>query len=216
MSRPSNTPESRAKTAAKRPSPLLVHASSTPDPAQARAFTLAGLVTIAAYAVAVLAIQMRAHPVGDVFTETDFYGAYAEGARLIQHGKLDPSRYGVIGPVYEIALALAGAIFRDLYVAAQALSLAGMIVTLWAWQRLWTVRANAATACAGLLLLVVNGQFLRWGYSVTTDAVALALQSLALLLLLGRTLTPRRAVTAGAVAALAFLTRYSAVALLPA
>ncbi|MBI5167997.1 MAG: glycosyltransferase family 39 protein, partial [Candidatus Eisenbacteria bacterium] len=44
----------------------------------------------------------------------------------------------------------------------------------------------------------------------------LALQSLALLLLLGRTLTPRRALGAGAVAGLAFLTRYSAVALLPA
>lgn len=216
MSRPSNSPEPRAKTAAKRPPLLLVHATAARDPAAARAFTIAGAVTIAAYAVTVLAIQLRAHPVGDVFTETDFYGAYAEGARLIQHGKLDPSRYGVIGPVYEVALALAGVVFRDLYVAAQALSLAGMIVALWAWQRLWTVRANAATACAGVLLLAANGQFLRWGYSVTTDALALALQSLALLLLLGRTLTPRRAVTAGAVAALAFLTRYSAVALLPA
>lgn len=216
MPRPSNSHESRAKTAAKRHAPLTLHADRAPGSAPGAAFTLAGFAAIAAYAIAVLAIQLRAHPVGDVFTETDFYGAYAEGARLIQHGRLDPSRYGVIGPVYEVALAITGALFRDLYTAAQALSLAGMIITLWAWQRLWTARANAATACAGVALLVVNGQFLRWGYSVTTDALALALQSLALLALLGRTLTPRRAAAAGAIAALAFLTRYSAIALLPA
>ncbi len=213
MSRVPQSSEARSRSGAKRPATLLLHGQPAGD---ARGFTLAAWAVIAAYAATVIAVQLRAHPVGDVFTETDFYGAYAEGARLIQHGRLDASRYAVIGPVYEIVLALVGVVVRDLYAAAGAISLGAMVVTLWAWARLWTVRANAATALAGVALLAVNGQFLRWGWSVTTDALALALQSVALLLLLGRTLTPRRAIGAGALAGLAFLTRYSAVALLPA
>ncbi|MBI5168505.1 MAG: hypothetical protein HZA61_03355, partial [Candidatus Eisenbacteria bacterium] len=169
MSRLPNSSEGRPKSAAKRAAPLLLNAERAGD---APAFALGAWAVIAAYAATVLAIQLRAHPVGDVFTETDFYGAYAEGARLIQHGWLDPSRYAVIGPVYEIVLALVGAVARDLFAAAGAISLASMLVTLWAWQRLWTARANAATALAGVALLAVNGQFLRWGWSVTTDALA--------------------------------------------
>ena len=57
--------------------------------------------------------------------------------------------------------------------------------------------------------------FLRYGYSVTTDAFALALQAAALFVLLARP-GPRAAAGAGVLAALAFLTRYNAGVLLPA
>src|SRR5438876_9068411 len=58
------------------------------------------LVLAAASALAWTAF--RNHPVGDYFTESDFYGGYASGARLIQQGRLDFSRYTVVGPVHEL------------------------------------------------------------------------------------------------------------------
>jgi hypothetical protein len=66
------------------------------------------LLAIALLGVALLAMVLGPHRVGDYMTETDFYGQYAQGARLIQHGHLEPARYGVVGPGYELALALAG------------------------------------------------------------------------------------------------------------
>ncbi|MFN8586605.1 MAG: glycosyltransferase family 39 protein [Candidatus Eisenbacteria bacterium] len=203
----------RKPAPARRTAPLLVHAAA---PSQSALFARLAAAAIAAWVVLVVVVQVRWHEVGDVFTETDFYGAYALGAKLVQQGRLDPSRYAVVGPVYEIALALVGLVVRDLYRAAQLLSLAGMAAALFAWRRIWIERAGAGAALAGTLLLVANGQVLRWGYSVTTDALALGLLSLAALLLVTGERTPRRAAMAGAVAGLAFLTRYSAVALLPA
>lgn len=171
---------------------------------------------LALYAAATLAIIAGPHRVGDVFTETDFYGAYGLGARGIQHGHVDASRYAVVGPVYEFALACFGLLVRDLFLAAELLSAIAMTATLWAWHRLLRARGNAALALLALLFLAVDGQFLRYGYSATTDALALALEAMALLLLLGGTASPARVAGAGAVAGLAFLTRYSYAALLPA
>ncbi len=71
---------------------------------------------------ALLVFALGPHRIGDYFTETDFYGAYADGARMIQKGRLDPARYAVVGPVYEIALALVGFVIRDLLTAAPACS----------------------------------------------------------------------------------------------
>jgi tetratricopeptide (TPR) repeat protein len=67
--------------------------------------------------------------------------------------------------------------------------------------------------CAALFL-ATNAYFFRYGYAATTDAPALALQTVALYLLLARD-GGRAALLAGVAAALAFLTRYNAVVLLP-
>src|SRR5689334_25182024 len=63
---------------------------------------------IALYALAALALILGPHRVGDVFTETDFYGAYGPHALQIEHGHLNPADYAVVGPGFELALALAG------------------------------------------------------------------------------------------------------------
>jgi tetratricopeptide (TPR) repeat protein len=174
------------------------------------AWGIAGL-----YAVAVLAIALGAHRIGDVFAETDFYGAYAEGARALQRGVLDPSRYGVVGPGYELALAALGLVVRDLFLAAELLSAAAMVAGLLLWFRILSQRADPRLALVTVALLAANPVFFRYGYSVTNDALAFALQAGALAaLLLGQGW--RAALAAGALTALAFLTRYNAVALLPA
>jgi hypothetical protein len=202
---------------------------TSPPPGRARAFPVdaaapaaarwagpATLALLALFALGLAAFVTGPHRVGDVFTESDFYGAYGPGARAILHGRLDPSRYGVVGPVYELALAFTGLVVRDLFTAAELLSLAAMTFTLWAWGRIVRQRAGALAGLLAVALLAANAQVFRYGYSATTDALALALQAGALALLLGPALGARRAAAAGAVAALAFLTRYNAGVLLPA
>jgi tetratricopeptide (TPR) repeat protein len=173
------------------------------------AWVLAGLLAVALF------IMVLGHKVGDYFAETDFYGAYAEGAKLVQHGKLIPSRYGVIGPGYEVALALFGFVIPDLFLAAKLLALVSTVATLMLWFYLLRRRAGVRVAFVAALILCANGTFFRYGYGALTDTPAIALQAAALYLLLARR-GERAILAAGLVAALAFLTRYNAVYLLPA
>lgn len=191
--------------------------SAVPRPADlpSRSLTAAALVIAAVLGAALLAVALGPHRVGDVFTETDFYGGYAEGARLVQQGRLDPTRYGVVGPVYEIVLGIAGFLVRDLLLAAELLSVTATAAAVLLWFLLLGRRARPGLALLAMLFLATNATLFRYGYSATTDALALALQALALWLLLARA-GPRAALFAGVAAALAFLTRYNAAVLLPA
>ena len=164
--------------------------------------------------VALLLVALGPHRIGDYSTETDFYGAYAEGARMIQRGVLDPTRYGVIGPGYEVALALAGWVARDLFLAAELLSVAATVATLLLWFALLRRRSNARLAVVAALVVAANPHFFRFGYTVSTDAFALALQAAALTFILGRS-GVHSAALGGLLAAAAFLTRYTAIVLLP-
>lgn len=211
------TPDRSApKPAPRRASgPIALHGSAEPAPATTRwlaraAWALAGLL-----ALGLLAMVLGPHRIGDYFTETDFYGAYAEGARLVQRGVLDPSRYGVVGPGYEVALGLVGFAIRDLFLAAQLLSIAATVATLLLWWRVLAARADARVAFAALAFMATNTYLFRYGYAATTDAFAIALQSAALAALLLGT-SPRAALGAGLLAAAAFLTRYSGLWLVPA
>jgi tetratricopeptide (TPR) repeat protein len=194
---------------------VALHAAPGLTPGLDRLLWRLTLLVVALLGVALFAMVLGPHQVGDYMTETDFYGQYAQGARLIQHGHLDPARYGVVGPGYELALAVAGLVVRNLFLAAGLLSLVSSSLALLLWSALLRRRADARAALGAALFMATNATFFRYGYSVTTDAFALALQSAALYVLLTR---PgfRAAAGAGMLAALAFLTRYNAGVLLPA
>jgi tetratricopeptide (TPR) repeat protein len=165
-------------------------------------------------AAALLAVALGPHRIGDYSTETDFYGAYADGARMIQRGVMDPTRYGVVGPGYEVALALTGFVARDLFLAAELLSVATTVACLLLWFHLLRRRADAFLALLAVAFMAANPHYFRFGYSASTDALALALQAGALVLLLAGS-GARSAALAGLLAAAAFLTRYTAIVLLP-
>jgi tetratricopeptide (TPR) repeat protein len=198
-----------------RPDAIALHAAPGLSPGLDRLLWRLTLLVVALLAVALLVMVLGPHRVGDYMTETDFYGQYAQGARLIQRGHLEPARYGVVGPGYELALAAAGLVVRDLFLAAGLLSLVSSALTLLLWSTLLRRRADARAALGAALFLATNATFFRYGYSVTTDAFALLLQSAALAVLLARP-GLRAAAGAGVLAALAFLTRYNAGVLLPA
>ncbi len=208
-------PETAARGASARAPARALDGADSPSPATDRWFVAAAWAVGAALAAAILAMIFGAHRIGDYMAETDFYGAYAEGARLVQQGKLLPSRYGVIGPGYEVILALAGLAIPNLFLAAGLLSMTATLVTLGLWFAIVRRLLDARVALAGAALFAVNAFVFRYAYSATTDAVAIALQAGALYLLLAR--GGRNAVVgAGLLAGAAFLTRYNAIYLLPA
>ncbi len=212
-------PRARSATAAPPARAFSLHASITPE---WPALRWAAWLVIAGYVLAALAMVFGPHTVGDVFTETDFYGSYGPGARLLQQGHVDPSRYGVVGPLFEMLLAGVGLLVRDLFLAAELIAVAAMTCTLLCWQSLLARRAGPVVALLATVFMATNAQFYRYGWSVTTDAPALALQAAALWALFGARAQDetgpglRRMFGAGVLAALAFLTRYNSIALLPA
>jgi tetratricopeptide (TPR) repeat protein len=171
----------------------------------------AGIVALVAVVLTVLAF---AHPVGDYYAETDFYGGYAPGARALLEGRFDVTRYGVVGPGYEVALALVGTLVGDLWRAGLLVSGAALCGALWLWFRIVQKLGGSPLGLWTLAFLAVDRTVLRMGYSVTTDALAFFLVTAALhaLLVTGGWTMPIRA---AGLAGLAMLTRYSAVALLP-
>ena len=215
---PRRTPPTRPKSA-----PLLApHGSVTCAPSEARGWTIAAGLLIAAFFAAVCVVIAGPHRIGDYFTESDFYGAYAQGARLVQHGHLIPSRYTVVGPGYEVALALFGFMIPNLFIAAQLLSAlsAGALAAL--WFMLLRRRIDARLGTAAVLFLCTNHILFRYAFSATTDAFGIALQAAALFAVLGARRDPgappprlRRFAVGGLLAAFAFLTRTNAVVLLP-
>ena len=189
------------------------------EPESARVEGRALLVIIAIAGAALLSIALFAHPVGDYHAESDFYGGYADGARQIERGHLDPARYPVVGPVYELTLALLGFLPLDLFLLAKLLSVLSACVVIAALGMLARARApdraRGATLAVWLaVFLIVNPTFLRYGYSATNDMLSLALASLALWALFTGPGIARLAL-AGALAGLAALTRYSEAILLP-
>jgi hypothetical protein len=175
----------------------------------------AGWIVAGLGGLLLLWLALARHPIGDYYTESDFYGGYVDGARQIQRGHVDPTAYAVVGPGYEMLLALVGLVIRDFYLAARLISVAAGFATLALWNVLVKRRAGAQAGMWAAALLAVNWPFVRYGYSATTDMLATALQAASLFLIFAA--RGRRApLLAGAVSALAVLTRYSGVYLVPA
>jgi len=180
------------------------------------------LAVVVAFAACVIAVNAGPHRIGGLDAETDFYGGYAPAASNVAHGRLLtpegklPPVYGFVGPLYPALLAAVTPLARGAFPAALALSLAGGLATMLLWGGRLRARFGAAAGLAGVALLATNAVFLRQSYWVTTDAIAVAFQSLAMWLLLRESIGTRGALAAGAAAALAFLTRYTSVWLLPA
>jgi Dolichyl-phosphate-mannose-protein mannosyltransferase/Tetratricopeptide repeat len=162
-----------------------------------------------------LAYALTRHPVGDYQTESDFYGGYAAGARALLHGRVDVARYSVVGPGYEVALALITALVGDAFLAARLLSVTSASAVLLLWLLVLRRRLGSIPAVWTVAFLAANAVFFRYGYSATTDMLACALQAASIFLLL-RGGGPRVLLASGLFAALATLTRYNSVALLPA
>jgi hypothetical protein len=171
---------------------------------------------VLAWVAAVVALGLRYHLMGDGDAEADFFGAYVVQARGVLDGHLiiDPFR----GPLYPITLALAGRVLSvfgaGLFETGIVLSALGAGVTLLLFRHLLGRIFGPGTALVGMLLLATNPVFVRYSYTAGTDMFFVMLAVAAVTVTLaGERFSWRRAVAAGAVFALAYLTRYAALAL---
>src|SRR5262245_11213512 len=172
-----------ASAPARRPpgSPAPAHPS---PPAGDPAWALpAARAVVAVTALALLVVAFAAHPLGDHFTESDFY-EYAAGGRAIARGSVDFSRYGVIGPVYEFLLAIPTWLGIPAFAFARLLSIASITTMLIAWLAIVRRTLGGLAALVTVTLLAANPVLFRYGYSSTTDAPSLAFQSVAVAALL--------------------------------
>ena len=166
MNRPARSGGKPAPAIPARPAQFRLHADSALDsPWLDRAAWLA----IAVFAAAALAMVFGPHSVGDVFTETDFYGSYGPGAKRLLQGHLDVSRYGVVGPLFEMLLAAVGLVVRDLFLAAELIAVVSMTVVLGCWHALIARRAGRLLALTGLEVPDLRA---RLGDAALHDAVA--------------------------------------------
>jgi 4-amino-4-deoxy-L-arabinose transferase-like glycosyltransferase len=173
----------------------------------------AARVVVALGTLALLLVAFATHPLGDHFTESDFY-EYAAGGRSLARGNIDFARYGVIGPVYEFLLAIPALLGIPAFTFARLLSVAAVTILSLAWLEIVRRSLGGLAALVTVTLLLANAVLFRYGYSSTTDVTALAFQAVSLFALLawrGRA-APW---VAGAAAALATLTRYNSAYLLP-
>lgn len=196
--------------------PVLAELPERPAPKGARvsAADLLGSAVIVAFVAAVLFIALAYHPVGDYAAESDFYGAYAHGARAVQQGRLDAARFVVVGPVYEVALAAVGAVVPDLFSAAKLLSVASAAGALVTWHRLVRSLLGPAAAAWTTAFIATNPVFVRYAYAASTDMTAAFAQVACVAVTVAGGRRTSRAF-AGALAGIATLTRYTAVHLLP-
>lgn len=180
----------------------------------ARPALVLGPVLIAAASLALAVLAFRFHPVGDFFTESDFYANYVPGARELQHGHFDLGRYAIHGPAYEVMLAATGWLLRDLFTSARVISvISAMIVLASAWM-IARARLGAAASAWLVALVAVNPTFIRYGYSTGSDMLSFAFFSLALAALFA-TRNSGGVVAGGLAAALATLTRYNLASVVP-
>ncbi len=212
---PSRDRRSSAPKSAPPPRPAVARSLHAAAEAIAPWADRAALVVLGLFAILSLAMVFGPHTVGDVFTETDFYGAYAEGAKHWQRLHVDPSRYGVIGPVFELTLGLVGFVVWDLFIAAQLISVSAMTLGLFAWHRAIRAQTSPLAALLALVLLAANAQIFRYAWSASTDALAFGLLGAAFAALLGA-LGRSGLLVAGLLVGLSFLTRYTGIVMVPA
>ena len=170
-------------------------------------------MAIGAFAALLLALTFTAHPIGDYFTESDFY-EYAAGGSGIRQGLVDPSRYVIIGPLYEFVLAALGLLPFELFRVASLLSIASACAVLALWFQLLRRRGGDGIALATVCFLAAKPVFFRYAYTASTDMLAMALQAASLFAMLAMG-GKRAPLWAGLFAGLAILTRYTSIYLVP-
>ncbi len=165
------------------------------------------------YVAVALAVQLLWFPVGDLGTESDFYGDFVIAAQQLRAGEFSVLNYPFKGPLYSFALVgvheIVSLFGGDWYRAGVVLNLlcaAGVLVVLYRILRRAFGRGVAVCATVGVSLAF---EFFLHAHKATSDLLFLLLVYLALERLTRRGWTPGRLAAAGVLGGLAFLTRYN-------
>jgi len=208
-------PTARTKGQKRTPSPVArtTGTARVPIPSWVRQSSAVWIWVAAGIYVLVFAvISFGFWRVGGYGVETDALGGYLPETQKLLRGQFT-TLDGFKGPGYHLAVAAVALAARDLFVAAKIVALVsagGALILLF---RLVSRRLGSAVGWAAVLVVATNPQFALYTIQIGTDMYFLALTVAAATLVLGRR-TPYRAVVAGALAGLAYLTRYNGLSLI--
>lgn len=156
-----------------------------------------------------LGLQLRLFPIGDADLETDFYGDLVLAARHLAAGRFSVHDFPYKGPFYAVVLIPFRLVAGDWYRGAVILSaLCGGAALFLAYRLVRSLFGRRVAVLSTISVPLVVEFFVQL-HRASTDVLftALCLASMALTILPGA--TRRRLAVAGAVAGLAFLTRYN-------
>ena len=161
----------------------------------------------ALYVVICAVLSFGYWSVGGYGVETDALGGYLPETQNLLNGKFTPLD-GFKGPGYHLAVAAVGLFVRDLFWAAKIIALVAAGAVLVLLFRLASRHLGRAVGWVAVLIVATNAQFVLYTIQVGTDMYFLALAVGTAVFLLERR-TAWRALFAGALAGLAYLTRYN-------
>ena len=170
-------------------------------------------IATGAYVLALGVVSFGFWTVGGYGVETDAFAGYLPDAKRLLHGAFT-TLDGFKGPGYHLALAAVGAVIRDFFYAAKILALASSGAVLLLLYRLVRRHIGAEAAWITWIVVATNAQFVLYAIQVGTDMYFLALAMVTATLLLERSRQARtkqvhRALIAGALAGMCYLTRYN-------
>jgi hypothetical protein len=156
----------------------------------------------------------RQHPFGNFATETDFYHFYAPDAERIAAGQFPKNTYQ--GPGYPALLALIEWITGgDLFAIGKWLSVICAVLVGLLTFKLFAHLFDYWIGIGAQLVVAVSGEFPQFAINATTDLFFLLICLLVLVVFTSDSISPGwRAVSAGALAGLVYLTRYNGLFLL--
>jgi hypothetical protein len=163
------------------------------------------------YCISALVLHRTFFPVADTDLETDFFLEIVVSAQRVILGDFSVANFPYKGPVYPLLLLPVRLVVGNWYDAAVILSVVAGGACLILCERLVRRLWGHTLAIAVLVYLSVQRDFVTLLHRANSDMVFLALVLAAILALLTSVRTRKRLAIAGALGALAFLTRYNGV-----
>lgn len=151
---------------------------------------------------------------GTYEVETDFYWLYAPDAHRISSWKFPQDL--LHGPGYPIALALVGIVTGDPFRSGKWISIASAVLIGAFCFLLFERLFDYWSALCAQSIVLVSGQFPKYAINATTDVFFLALCLGTLAVMVAKGIAPRRrAKMMGILTALAYMSRYNGIFLVP-
>jgi len=171
------------------------------------------LIYAAVYAGVALGVQLAWFPIGDIGTESDFYGDLVIAAQRMWAGDFSVTNYPFKGPLTSLCLvglyAIVSPLGGDWYRCGVTLNVVCAALFLIVLYRILLRTFNRAVAVCTTVGVSLVFEFFLHAHKASSDLLFLLLCYLALERLTARGWTLRRLALAGALSGLAYLTRYN-------
>ena len=159
--------------------------------------------------IVAFALHLKFYPIGDLDADTDFYGDLVIGAQQLARGRLTALNYPYKGPLFSFVLVPVHAVIGDWYESAVVVNIVCAVSSLIVLHHLLSRVYTHQVAVWGVALVSTLPEFFLLAHGTQTDLLFLGLVTGALVPICSGAGSLWPIALAGALAGLAFLTRYN-------